>query len=549
MNAEMMISTEAARDGFYPTPPSIAGKMISGIDFRFISSVLEPSAGKGNLVSAFARAFHCHRNGREIDVDCCEIDPYLRQILKYEFSEEKKHEYWEQHRPLDRMGYDKMTPEQRAEKSRLEREARIIGNTHVHIVHDDFLTFRTHKPYSLILMNPPFADGDLHLLRAIEMQDNGGSIVCLLNAETLRNPYTASRQLLARKLESLEAKVEYINDAFSSDAERKARVDVAIIRIHIPNKTPESTIYSRMKAAVEQEEEIPDPEIEALVPGDYLEQAVRLYRVEVDATMELVKEYRALSPFMSSSIDPEDGFGSEPILKLIVDRDSSYSSLDIGKYMRLVRLKYWTALFKNKKFTGKLTSALAERYRSEVEKMADYEFSLFNIKQVLFDMQAAMKTGVEDAIMDLFEKLTVEHSWFPECQQNIHYYNGWKTNKAHKIGKKCIIPTSGILPFDVDLVSGRRKNRNIIKWNATNPCDAFGLDKAELRAFRESGCDILTIEYCKKLRRKKLLTSFASLHEFETTMDGDMWRTAVKYALSALIGGVVVFALTRLGMG
>lgn len=31
--------------------------------------------------------------------------------------------------------------------------------------------------------------------------------------------------------------------------------------------------------------------------------------------------------------------------------------------------------------------------------------------------------------------------------------------------------------------------------------------------------------------------------------DGDMWRTAVKYALSALIGGVVVFALTRLGMG
>ena len=46
MNTDMIISTEAARDGFYPTPPSIAGKMISGIDFRFISSVLEPPAGR-----------------------------------------------------------------------------------------------------------------------------------------------------------------------------------------------------------------------------------------------------------------------------------------------------------------------------------------------------------------------------------------------------------------------------------------------------------------------------------------------------------------------
>ena len=30
--------------------------------------------------------------------------------------------------------------------------------------------------------------------------------------------------------------------------------------------------------------------------------------------------------------------------------------------------------------------------------------------------------------------------------------------------------------------------------------------------------------------------------------DGDMWRTVVKYALTALIGGLVGFAFTRLGM-
>lgn len=30
--------------------------------------------------------------------------------------------------------------------------------------------------------------------------------------------------------------------------------------------------------------------------------------------------------------------------------------------------------------------------------------------------------------------------------------------------------------------------------------------------------------------------------------DGDMWRTVVKYALSALVGGVIAFALAHVGM-
>ena len=30
--------------------------------------------------------------------------------------------------------------------------------------------------------------------------------------------------------------------------------------------------------------------------------------------------------------------------------------------------------------------------------------------------------------------------------------------------------------------------------------------------------------------------------------DGDMWRTAVKYVLSAVVGGVVVFMMTKIGI-
>ena len=52
------------------------------------------------------------------------------------------------------------------------------------------MTFYTYKHYDLIIMNPPFDNGDKHLLKAIDLQKNGGAIICLLNAETLKNPYS-----------------------------------------------------------------------------------------------------------------------------------------------------------------------------------------------------------------------------------------------------------------------------------------------------------------------------------------------------------------------
>lgn len=267
------MTTTRGRDQFYPTPPSIAGKMLAGLNLRYIQSILEPSAGKGDLIDAIGRAnLDLHYSHRDIDVDFCEIDPYLRQICKYNFSDEKKHELYEQYEPLQRKSFSSLTYSQQQEYKRLKREIDLIRDTKVHCVHDDFFSYRTYKRYDLILMNPPFAHGDQHLLRAIDMQQRqGGSIVCLLNAETIRNPCTASRVQLAAKLKEVNADIQFVEDAFSDDAERKADVDVAIIRIHISQPDPdESDIWKRMKKAVE-EDEIPDAELHALITGDYIE--------------------------------------------------------------------------------------------------------------------------------------------------------------------------------------------------------------------------------------------------------------------------------------
>lgn len=437
---EMTITNGA--DQFYPTPPSVAEKMLEDIDWRYVETILEPSAGKGDLIMAAARSKYKQR-GRcyedSLDVDAVEIDPYLREICKYNFSKQKAKEYWEPHSKLREISYRERTPAQEAEMARLEAEAKLIESVDLHMVHDDFLTYKTYKRYDLILMNPPFADGDLHLLKALEMQKDGGNIVCLLNAETLRNPYSERRRLLLQKLREYGAEIEYLEDAFSTDAERKASVDVAIVRVRIPFELKESPLFERMKKAAEQEY-VQDPEISAVVPSDSIDQAICLYNAEVAATMNLIEEYRRLAPYISR----EFGETGSPIISLVVAHDSTYGGLNVQKYMREVRLKYWRALFNNEEFTGRLTSNLLEQYRKDVERMADYEFSAFNIKQVLVEMNASIHKGIQDTIMDLFEKLTYEHSWYPECSKNKHYFNGWKTNQAHKIGKKSIIPSYGI---------------------------------------------------------------------------------------------------------
>lgn len=414
------LTTTHGDDQFYPTPPSVSKKMLEGVNWDMIETILEPSAGKGDLILAAAEAYyndHSRYRSGSLDVDAVEIDPYLREICKFNFSDNKRREY----------SYD-------------AREYKVLSKVDLHMVHDDFLTYNTYKKYDLILMNPPFENGDLHLIKALDMQKNGGSIICLLNAETIRNPYTASRKLLKQTLQKYDAAIEFMSDAFSSDAERKANVDVAIVRVNIPMATHESTFFERMKKAAD-EEYIPDQEIKSLVPSDTIDQAICLYNAEVAATMELIKEYEALKPYIYDSFDSDY---KSSILSLVVKHDSTYSSFDYKKYMKMVRLKYWQALFKNEEFTGKLTSNLRKQFNSQIEKMADYEFSAFNIKQVMVEMNASMQQGVIDTIMDLFEKLTVTHTWYPECEKNIHYYNGWKTNKAHKVGKKAIIPTNGI---------------------------------------------------------------------------------------------------------
>lgn len=142
---------------FYPTPANLIDKMNKKIDWKSIKSVLEPSAGSGNLVEAINKQFEYTKNYRresKYDIDVIEHDENLRHVLK-------------------------------------GKNFRVISN--------DFISFNTYKKYDLIFMNPPFSNGDKHLSKAIDLiesQNRAGQIVCLLNAETLKIPIRMTENIL-----------------------------------------------------------------------------------------------------------------------------------------------------------------------------------------------------------------------------------------------------------------------------------------------------------------------------------------------------------------
>lgn len=158
----------------------------------------------------------------------------------------------------------------------------------------------------------------------------------------------------------------------------------------------------------------------------------------------LMQKYNGVAPHIHNTSKKDC---SHPILELRVDGNNcsdTCRSCDINRFLRAARARYWRELFDLPELREKMTSSMRDEYHGTIEKMKDYEFSEFNIRQVIDQIMGQLVVGVEAAILNCFDKLSAEHTYHTDVQNdNIHYYNGWKTNKAHYVNMKCIIPTYG----------------------------------------------------------------------------------------------------------
>ena len=328
----------------------------------------------------------------------------------------------------------------------------ILKGNGMRVVHDDFLTYDTMKMYDLIIMNPPFSDGCRHLLKAMEMQEiTGGAIVCLLNAETLKNQCSNDRILLAKKIEQSNGTVEYVQSAFM-EAERKTPVEVALVKVQFPKKERRSSIIDRLQREKTVKETVA-PNTNQLVENDFIKAIVDQYKLEVEAGCRLIREYQGMQPVILSEFKKNEDGRTEATgecilsLNLCTQRNRYDGQASVNEYIRLVRRKYWKALFTNPKFVGNLTDNLQREYYNKVSELMDVEFSVFNVLEVKIDMLKNVSRGIEDAIVGLFEEFSHKHYYYDEMGSNIHYYNGWKTNSAYMVNKKVIIPLNAYTSY------------------------------------------------------------------------------------------------------
>lgn len=127
-------------EGFFPTPPELAAKMVDALDIddrSRVFNVLEPSAGIGSLCDAIRERFP------NAIIRCCEIRPSLCEVL-------------------DLKGYS-------------------LADT-------DFLRL-SGTVYDFIIMNPPFERGqDIdHIRHAYSLLRDGGILVCLMGRGAFTN--------------------------------------------------------------------------------------------------------------------------------------------------------------------------------------------------------------------------------------------------------------------------------------------------------------------------------------------------------------------------
>lgn len=389
-------------EDFYPTPPPLIERLLAGIDLEGIEEILDLGAGRGDIaeyiVNAIERRYY-HRR-RSVRIDVVELNPDLQHILRGK-------------------GF--------------------------RLVHDDILTFETHKVYDLIIANFPFSIGAECLQVALDLlARSGGHLRCLVNAETLKNPFTRLRQTVKHRLEELGAEIEYLPGEFVA-GDRPTQVEAALIKLHVERPDAPSIILENLQKAPEVQAEA--ARAAELVERNFMAALVARFNLECRLGVRMIEEYFTLKPHISDRIkrESEEHDDAKDLIELKVEGAYQTKASYINCYLSGVRHKYWSLLLHDPRFYSVYTSNILAELNAKLTELKDYDFSLFNIQALIEEMNGKIVAGIEASIMSLFEKLTRKFAYDETIHNgNVWYFNGWRTNQAHKINAKVILPMNGL---------------------------------------------------------------------------------------------------------
>ncbi|MBU1389376.1 MAG: DUF4942 domain-containing protein [Proteobacteria bacterium] len=301
------------------------------------------------------------------------------------------------------------------------------------VVDYDFLNYNGSDKYDIIIANPPFSEGDKHLLKAIEIMYSG-HIVFLLNAETLKNPYTNTRRLLVKKLDELNAEIKFKKGAFAF-ADRKTAVEIALVHVHI-DRNVETDLFDGVSQAqevnpehIEQPKELTQKNSIRNLVADYN----RKVKIGTQTLLDYYKNYPSIGDFIFLRTNQEShdkGYDLTAILK-----DS------LNFFLQSLRKHYWKEVLLLDKVKERMTVKKRNEFEQVLQDNSFMDFTESNIRQFILNLIHGYEDILTEAVLELFDTMTKKHAWDEDLHiKNTHYFDGWKTNQAYYVNKKVIRP-------------------------------------------------------------------------------------------------------------
>jgi hypothetical protein len=354
---------------FYPTPESVLDRILLGVDINN-KVCFDPEGGRGDIVDYLFLQGACK-------VLSCEINPDLRQILS--------------------------------------SKCEVIG--------EDFLSIESHQisHVQLIVMNPPFAADERHIIHAWEIAPPGCEIVALLNNQTLENRCTKSRVKLWRIVRD-NGFSENLGPVFE-DADRPTNTEIGMIKLFKPAKNSEQ--WNEFDGYFDMTEEQFENQTQGImeyndlrdVVNRYVE-AVRLYDSVLENAVQMNNLTRDFTPYLDLSFSISEK--EKPIKR--------------DEFKKGLQKKAWLHIFSKWKMDKYVTTSVREDINRFVEQQTKVPFKMGNIYKMMELLIGTHEGRMNQCLVEAFERIcNFSH-------KNSEAGEGWKTNSDYKVNKKFIHP-------------------------------------------------------------------------------------------------------------
>jgi len=361
---------------FYPTPKTIIEKMIGGRDLRG-KTILEPSAGKGDILEYIENRYKYDQYDKP-KMYCIEKDEELQHILR-------------------------------------DKGFRLLDS--------DFLKHRADISYDYIFMNPPFDNGYQHLLKAWDIIHNG-EIICLLNEETIKNPYSKGRQLLLNIIKE-HGQTESLGNCFSFEAERKTDVNVVMITL-TKKQSKENPFDFNLNDTekIEFNEQFFSNEIARI---DVLQNICDQYQRIKNDFADMLKSKNRINKYVANITGTDYGIQSDYGLKKV-------NKEEFDNFINDLKAEIWRNIAKKTNIEKYMTDSTSRNFTKYLLERKDLAITKENIQKFVSIIFQNRFNILENGIGDVFDTFTKYY------KENRCHVEGWKTNDRFKVNKKIILP-------------------------------------------------------------------------------------------------------------